>query len=51
MLGSVGGRALGRAREGSVDVVDAADRARISASLARGAIDREVCLGGLRGGL
>ena len=45
-LVSVGGRALGRAREGALDVVDAADRARVAARLARGAIDREVCLGG-----
>ena len=45
-LVGVGGRALRRAREGALDVVDAADRARVAARLAGGAIDREIRPGG-----
>src|SRR5439155_22668867 len=40
----VGGRVFGRARERTLDVVDAADRARVAARLPGRAIDGEVSL-------
>ena len=50
-LVGVGGRPARRARERSLEVVDAADLARLAPGRAGGAIDREVCLGSLAGGL